>query len=270
MRLNKRAFTLIELLVVIAIIAILAAILFPVFAQAREAARKAACISNVNQCVKACLMYIQDYDEKFVPQGKYGPGSGAAGQDPAWNCTAGTGATDYLHPGLGGGVNGNGPHGDAWHGGWAIKVQPYIKNTAAMYCPNRSKWNPVSWGDHNWCATSYAMPWNNAGNWADGMSIAQVGYPAQKVLLNEYASFHSGQIVGWNDGNPALANTWSSVTGFWDGHVKYQRYGQRKAPRGTPAAAPWSGVSDGDMNWWSYNPQVNGAQAPGDPSLVDY
>ena len=62
---KQRAFTLIELLVVIAIIAILAAILFPVFAQAREAARKASCSSNLKQIGTATLMYLQDYDETY-------------------------------------------------------------------------------------------------------------------------------------------------------------------------------------------------------------
>ena len=61
----KRGFTLIELLVVIAIIAILAAILFPVFARAREKARQASCLSNVKQISLGMLMYIQDYDEKL-------------------------------------------------------------------------------------------------------------------------------------------------------------------------------------------------------------
>jgi prepilin-type N-terminal cleavage/methylation domain-containing protein len=60
---KNRGFTLIELLVVIAIIAILAAILFPVFARAREAARKATCLSNVKQIALAAIMYAQDYDE---------------------------------------------------------------------------------------------------------------------------------------------------------------------------------------------------------------
>lgn len=77
------AFTLIELLVVIAIIAILAAILFPVFAQAREKARQTACLSNLKQMGNACMMYVQDYDESFPTQtsgGTVSPYSPADGQ----------------------------------------------------------------------------------------------------------------------------------------------------------------------------------------------
>src|SRR5438034_1010063 len=62
---KRRGFTLIELLVVIAIIAILAAILFPVFAQAREKARQSSCLSNHKQVAMGVLMYVQDYDETF-------------------------------------------------------------------------------------------------------------------------------------------------------------------------------------------------------------
>lgn len=69
---TRKGFTLIELLVVIAIIAILAAILFPVFAQARAKARQTTCVSNVRQAALAILMYTQDYDETF-PIGAYNP-----------------------------------------------------------------------------------------------------------------------------------------------------------------------------------------------------
>ena len=70
---RRRGFTLIELLVVIAIIAILAAILFPVFAQAREAARKTSCVSNMWQVGIAFTMYTQDYDECY-PWAGFQPG----------------------------------------------------------------------------------------------------------------------------------------------------------------------------------------------------
>ncbi len=70
----SKAFTLIELLVVIAIIAILAAILFPVFARARENARRSSCESNVKQIMLGVLQYAQDYDEKY-PTAYIGPGT---------------------------------------------------------------------------------------------------------------------------------------------------------------------------------------------------
>jgi prepilin-type N-terminal cleavage/methylation domain-containing protein len=78
---SKRGFTLIELLVVIAIIAILAAILFPAFARAREAARKATCTSNAKQICLAIQMYVQDYDETF-------PTADFDGNDSGWHPAA--------------------------------------------------------------------------------------------------------------------------------------------------------------------------------------
>ncbi len=77
---HQRAFTLIELLVVLAVIAILAAILFPVFAQARDKARQAACLSNLRQIGTALHMYLQDYDDRLP--------------DPCWNARASIRAYD--------------------------------------------------------------------------------------------------------------------------------------------------------------------------------
>ncbi|WP_309721760.1 DUF1559 domain-containing protein [Armatimonas sp.] len=96
---RKNSFTLIELLVVIAIIAILAAILFPVFAQAREKARQSVCISNLKQLGTAFLMYSTDYDGMFPS-----PGGGTAlistgsGPGNGWIQTAPDGSTQGIYP----------------------------------------------------------------------------------------------------------------------------------------------------------------------------
>src|SRR5439155_495608 len=104
----RRGFTLIELLVVIAIIAILAAILFPVFAQAREKARQATCQSNLKQLGNALAMYVQDYDERFPLLD--GNGNAAPG-------------TIYTQP-----PDARGVATKARMGVWATLLQPYIKN----------------------------------------------------------------------------------------------------------------------------------------------
>lgn len=79
----RRAFTLIELLVVIAIIAILAAILFPVFAKAREKARQTSCLSNTKQLGLALYTYIQDFDET-IPMGGWRSGASSPGTQSRW------------------------------------------------------------------------------------------------------------------------------------------------------------------------------------------
>jgi prepilin-type N-terminal cleavage/methylation domain-containing protein/prepilin-type processing-associated H-X9-DG protein len=99
MRCDRRGFTLIELLVVIAIIAILAAIMFPVFAQAREKGRSAGCLSNLRQLSQAALMYAQDNDERYIgflpgsdrkqllyPYTRSGRANAEAGGGQVWYC----------------------------------------------------------------------------------------------------------------------------------------------------------------------------------------
>ncbi len=111
----RYAFTLIELLVVIAIIAILAAILFPVFAQARGKARQTTCASNIKQLSTGMLMYVQDYDETF-PMTLFNNASASSVTSP-WD------ATPTSAP-------------DARKSFWSNAVQPYIKNWQVFSCPS--------------------------------------------------------------------------------------------------------------------------------------
>src|SRR3569623_1095459 len=111
-RRTRNGFTLIELLVVIAIIAILAAILFPVFAQARAKARQASCLSNMRQLGTSTAMYVQDYDEQFYPH--------------RFNCDGGS-ACNPLMTANGGQFNGI--TGSAQTKiFWISLLQPYVKN----------------------------------------------------------------------------------------------------------------------------------------------
>ena len=123
----KSGFTLIELLVVISIIAVLAAILFPVFAQARGSARNISDMSNIRQVGMAAVMYTNDYDERYVAVGSW--------NDPT--------VTPYTNP------DRPGP-GLVWQG-WGLRLLPYVKTKALFHSP----WMPDT---ANWwtgpCATS--------------------------------------------------------------------------------------------------------------------
>ncbi len=141
----KRAygFTLIELLVVIAIIAILAAILFPVFARAREKARQTSCLSNIKQLGLGDLMYAQDYDERFVNYYRYMPA-----------------------PNL------------YW---WGDVLQPYVMNRQILECPS-SAWSYTYGrppGLPNPLVCSYALPGIRISD--AGVSCTQL--PGSKMAL---------------------------------------------------------------------------------------
>ncbi|MEN6400409.1 MAG: DUF1559 domain-containing protein [Armatimonadia bacterium] len=140
---TRRGFTLIELLVVIAIIAILAAILFPVFAKAREKARQSSCLSNVKQINLACLQYAQDFDE-HLPYFLTNPAQG----EPWWTVT-----------------------------------QAYTKNEQILWCPSMSHTTPstVYWGKY-YPYPNYGMNAGIQG-YAGGMPLGLVQRPAEKVMI---------------------------------------------------------------------------------------
>ena len=146
---TSRGFTLIELLVVIAIIAILAAILFPVFAKAREKARQTACLSNVKQLVMATLMYESDWDEMqpllMYECSSYGP------IDLGPGCNAADGKT---------------PCETAWK--IPSIVMPYVKNAGIFACP--------SYATNKTCRANFPLPlarwsycWLAGSNVHDGL-----------------------------------------------------------------------------------------------------
>jgi prepilin-type N-terminal cleavage/methylation domain-containing protein/prepilin-type processing-associated H-X9-DG protein len=157
----RSGFTLIELLVVIAIIAILAAILFPVFAKAREKARQASCESNLKQLGLAALMYAQDYDEK-VP----------CTEPPCWPANANYGPS-------------------AW---WFALIQPYVKNTQLFNCPSDKTGGMHVYCDNTKCVGSggilfggitYGWNENMAHPGYAGLKMATWQKPAELYMLGD-------------------------------------------------------------------------------------
>ncbi len=229
---SKTAFTLIEILVVIAIIAILAAILFPVFARARENARRASCQSNVKQILLGIMQYTQDYDERlplqsFAENAPGAPlGAGNVGENVLWNQT----------------------------------VQPYLKSIQIFQCPSSSV--PIDTVDvwPNPDPVGYIKPFhtcylaNNALLYV-GSSLTIIEKPTTTVLLADGAkrasktppyitdidkdatwvltdattdhngSFGTASVASAGPGYaaPAARHLNTSVVGFVDGHVKAMR-----------------------------------------------
>jgi prepilin-type N-terminal cleavage/methylation domain-containing protein/prepilin-type processing-associated H-X9-DG protein len=191
---SRRAFTLIELLVVIAIIAILAAILFPVFAQARSKARQAACISNLKQIGTSLMMYTQDYDEN-LPSRTWRGGSGAC-FDP----TPLTGGT----PGI------SNPYCTTH--AFIFQLHPYLKNKDVWVCKSDVDPRGPSFSSSS---TTYGVPIfmsyginadlyrftsnDNPGYQSDGpVSLARISQPAGAYFIAE--SYVNGNFdSNWTD-----------------------------------------------------------------------
>ena len=147
-----KGFTLIELLVVIAIIAILAAILFPVFARAREKARQTSCLSNLKQLALAYQMYAQDYDERCAGLYIYTATS-------TYRVYCGNSGL-YIY--------------------WMDMLYPYVMNKQVFRCPSVS--NPTRyWGGYGWnYSAGYVLNYPDharTGPWYEGVKLAEIEHP---------------------------------------------------------------------------------------------
>lgn len=227
-RSRREGFTLIELLVVIAIIAILAAILFPVFAQARDRARAAACMSNMQQISKAWLMYRDDWDGVPVPGWEYG-------FKDKW---------------------GHGP-GRVW---WNCLLEPYVGSLQVFVCPSLDV-DPVFYGvtqpypvtSDSVCRyhTGIGYNWfnrlnkNDAGDWGL-LGDSDIKHPTRLIVLLEdrdeivagpnpwvpsswgcwplttwQKNCHVNDNLGWAFGTARHASGCHFL--FYDGHVKWMK-----------------------------------------------
>ena len=244
-KLKINGFTLIELLVVIAIIAILAAILFPVFAQAREKARQSTCLSNLKQIGVAGMMYADDYDENLAPY--YHPyySNWSDGRAPEF-ISQGYPATKYVTMNMAVGGVGN------W-ATWMDCLYPYIKNVKIFECPtNKGK---AGYGANAYLVIVDGTTWVPTSS----ISIGQITKPADTIMNGDAPTFDGGasgvvtigriywEIIsgekGANWGLNVLSESARHNGGanfnFCDGHAKFIKKSN---------SAPW--VSTSDNAYW--------------------
>ena len=248
---RKRGFTLIELLVVIAIIAILAAILLPVFARAREQARKATCASNMRQIAVGALMYAQDYDELFPgasADARFASKSGPKGALVNWGfditclsvkSPAADGSAGCPYGALNTGGRRRG-YSATWQGGGLAMIRPYMKTDGVFFCPNQPKIDAVT--NYNALGSSSDWAYENSYNldfqWLG--SIGRVAYQSQKIMFIETYTTHDDQnFRRYCCGGPAAWDMMAMV----DGHVKLMRLdrgcGSAAIAAGNPICANW-------------------------------
>ena len=232
-RSKQHGFTLIELLVVIAIIAILAAILFPVFAKAREKARQSSCTSNLKQIGLAMLQYAQDYDEKFVLMGTGNQPTPVVANDTYFNYNPGS-AYQYFYR------------------SWASNIYPYMKNLQVYRCPST---------DYNNYGVAYGVPTNlfqngvraTAFSTTAPIPMAKLAQPSETLMVSEkgqgggYQYILSGPYYACRADHNEGGNT-----AFFDGHVKWARFERGDIPGWTAAYNAAYSIHPPREQLWNY------------------
>jgi prepilin-type N-terminal cleavage/methylation domain-containing protein/prepilin-type processing-associated H-X9-DG protein len=199
----RRGFTLIELLVVIAIIAILAAILFPVFARAREKARQTSCLSNMKQLALGWHMYAQDYDERVCPT--------YDNTSAAWQMWA------YVDTG----------------GNLQSRLMPYIRNAQVFACPSAPT-GKCTYGMNYLMTYYYNYPSGGYGN--GGCPLAKILRPSEIAIMADGSEISNGvcyyvgnanfpgyayRSAGYVCGGTDTRHNDGVNVGFADGHAKW-------------------------------------------------
>jgi len=204
---RKRGFTLIELLVVIAIIAILAAILFPVFAKAREKARTASCQSNLKQLALGAMMYAQDYDETMI-RSNIAPG----------HLHLANGATSTTTDQL-----------------WVYSLYSYVKNVQVYNCPS---------GTNEFSASVYtsSLGYGYNDNYSlGGIPLAEIASPSETILFADCDYYLTDWDTNATSDNHAAVDSRHSGganLAFLDGHVKWSNISKVAYSDGADHADP--------------------------------
>jgi len=244
-RRRKGGFTLIELLVVIAIIAILAAILFPVFARAREAGRKASCQNNMKELGLALIMYTGDYDA-MLPSSYLWAFSGT------WNATQFSYFAywrGYLPP-----------PANATSQSWPMLLYSFMKNKDIIWCPSDpDKSDDVFVNNNQQNPTKVSYFWKAAvdrgwyGLTTTARKEGDFDFPADQIIFYEHNGWH------WGDTARGLTNGVSINCTFLDGHVQPKRI--RESMYGNTPVLPTLPVTNqgGEPGWYNYK---YGAVAP--------
>ena len=248
-RVTNRAFTLIELLVVIAIIAILAAILFPVFAQAREKARQTSCLSNEKQIGLAMMQYVQDYDEAF-PRNQmiYNPNKFPGDEDERadWNrITPHMVVQPYLK------------NGYTVQDGWGKNGGKILAATGGVWlCPSQpwaDTWRTYSFHDSIF---RQEQAGNGSGIKFEVASLADIGNPSSVITVME-----TGVTDQWNtSGETFTADWWQHGGEYWPGTFEGPTSGTAKWDRDPTYAEVLNGTWDwhyGSMPRYRHNKVTN-------------